>query len=184
MVGGIEKYFQIARCFRDEDLRADRQPEFTQIDIESSFVNQEDIIGLIEGLLARAWKESLDIDIPLNFDRLSYQEAMNTYGSDKPDRRLGMEIHDLTEELKDCEFRVFSGAVANGGVVKAINAKGFADLSTGQIDKLTKLAQEAGAKGLAYIQARDTDRTTWRSPFVKRMTDEEVEALRLSLIHI
>ena len=181
MVGGIEKYFQIARCFRDEDLRADRQPEFTQIDIESSFGNQEDIIGLIEGLLARVWKESLDIDIPLNFDRLSYQEAMNTYGSDKPDRRLGMETHDLTEELKDCEFRVFSGAVANGGVVKAINAKGFADLSTGQIDKLTKLAQEAGAKGLAYIQARDTDRTTWRSPFVKRMTDEEVEALRTKL---
>ena len=188
MVGGIEKYFQIARCFRDEDLRADRQPEFTQIDIESSFVNQEDIIGLIEGLLARIFKESLATEIPLNFDRLTYKDAMNTYGSDKPDRRVGMEIEDLTEELKDCEFRVFSGTVANGGVVKAINAKGFADLSTGQIDKLTKLAQEAGAKGLAYIQARDTDRSTWRSPFVKRMTDEEVEALRaklnLSLIHI
>lgn len=181
MVGGIEKYFQIARCFRDEDLRADRQPEFTQIDIESSFVNQEDIIGLIEGLLARIFKESLATEIPLNFDRLTYKDAMNTYGSDKPDRRVGMEIEDLTEELKDCEFRVFSGTVANGGVVKAINAKGFADLSTGQIDKLTKLAQEAGAKGLAYIQARDTDRSTWRSPFVKRMTDEEVEALRAKL---
>ncbi|MDP0489813.1 MAG: aspartate--tRNA ligase [Verrucomicrobiota bacterium JB023] len=181
MVGGIEKYFQIARCFRDEDLRADRQPEFTQIDIESSFVNQEDIITLIEGLLARIWKESLDVDIPTNFDRLTYYDAMNTYGSDKPDRRVGMEIVDLTEELKECEFRVFSGAVAKGGVVKAINAKGFADISTGQIEKLTKTAQEAGAKGLAYIQARDEDRTTWRSPFVKRMTDEEVEALRTKL---
>ena len=131
MVGGIEKYFQIARCFRDEDLRSDRQPEFTQIDIESSFVNQEDIIGLIEGLLARIFKESLQTEIPASFDRLTYQDAMNTYGSDKPDRRLGMEIEDLTEELKDCEFRVFSGTVANGGVVKAINAKGFADASTG-----------------------------------------------------
>ena len=181
MVGGIEKYFQIARCFRDEDLRADRQPEFTQIDIESSFVEQNDIIGLIEGLLARIFKESLGTDIPTSFDRLTYKDAMNTYGSDKPDRRVGMEIEDLSEELKDCEFRVFSGTVANGGVVKAINAKGFADISTGQIDKLTKLAQEAGAKGLAYIQARDTDRSTWRSPFVKRMTDEEVEALRTKL---
>jgi aspartyl-tRNA synthetase len=106
---------------------------------------------------------------------------MNRYGSDKPERRIGMEMVDLSEELKDCEFRVFSGAIANGGVVKAINAKGFADISTGQVDKLTKLAQEAGAKGLAYIQARDTDRSTWRSPFVKRMTDNEVEALRSKL---
>lgn len=181
MVGGIEKYFQIARCFRDEDLRADRQPEFTQIDIETSFVNQDDIINLVEGLLARIFKESLAVDINLNFDRLTYKDAMNTYGSDKPDRRLGMEIVDITEDLKDCEFRVFSGAVKNGGVVKAINAKGFADASTGQIERLTQTAIEAGAKGLAYIQARDTDRTTWRSPFVKRMTDAEVEALREKL---
>ncbi len=181
MVGGVEKYFQIARCFRDEDLRADRQPEFTQIDIECSFVTKEDIIQLVEGLLARVFKDSLNADIGNNFDRLTYQEAMDKYGSDKPDRRIGMKITDVTEDLKDCEFRVFSGAVKNGGVVKAINAKGFADLSTGQIDKLTKVAQEAGAKGLAYIQARDTDRTTWRSPFVKRMTDEEVEAIRIKL---
>ena len=181
MVGGIEKYFQIARCFRDEDLRADRQPEFTQIDIETSFVNQDDIINLVEGLLARIFKESLDTDISLNFDRLTYKDAMNIYGSDKPDRRIGMEIVDVTEDLKDCEFRVFSGAVKNGGVVKAINAKGFADASTGQIERLTQTAIEAGAKGLAYIQARDVDRKTWRSPFVKRMTDEEVEALREKL---
>lgn len=181
MVGGIEKYFQIARCFRDEDLRADRQPEFTQIDIEASFVTQDDIIQLIEGLLARIFKESLQQDIPASFDRLTYREAMGTYGSDKPDRRLGMEIVDVTNVLKDCEFRVFSGAVANGGVVKAINAKGFADISTGQVERLTQTAIEAGAKGLAYIQARDTDRKSWRSPFVKRMTDEEIEALREEL---
>jgi len=181
MVGGIERYFQIAKCFRDEDLRADRQPEFTQVDIEASFVDQNDVIGMIEGLLGRVFKESIDADIPVSFDRITWREAMDTYGSDKPDRRFGLEFVDLTEELKDCEFRVFSGTVANGGIVKAINAKGFADISTGQIDKLTKLAQDAGAKGLAYIQARGEERSTWRSPFVKRMTDDEVEALRTKL---
>ena len=181
MVGGMEKYFQIAKCFRDEDLRADRQPEFTQIDIEASFVEQEDIIKLVEGLLGRVFKEARGTDIPTSFDRITWREAMDVYGSDKPDRRFGLTFVDLTEELKDCEFRVFSGAVAAGGVVKAINAKGFADISTGQIDKLTKLAQAAGAKGLAYIQARGEDRESWRSPFVKRMTDAEVEALRSKL---
>ncbi len=181
MVGGVEKYFQIAKCFRDEDLRADRQPEFTQVDIECSFVGQDDIIALIEGLLGRVFKEAIDADIPASFDRMTWREAMDRYGSDKPDRRFGLEFVDLSEELEDCEFRVFSGAVANGGVVKAINAKGFADISTGQIDKLTKLAQDAGAKGLAYIQARGEEREKWRSPFVKRMTDTEVEALRSKL---
>ena len=181
MVAGVEKYFQVARCFRDEDLRADRQPEFTQIDIEASFVTQDDIIEMIEGMLSSMFSKARGKDVPVPFDRLTYQDAMNRYGSDKPERRIGMEMVDLSEDLKECEFRVFSGTVANGGVVKAINAKGFADISTGQIDKLTKLAQEAGAKGLAYIQARDTDRSTWRSPFVKRMTDTEVEALRTKL---
>ena len=181
MVAGVEKYFQIARCFRDEDLRADRQPEFSQIDIEASFVNQDDIIGLIEGMLSSMFEQARGVEVPTPFERLTWHDAMNRYGSDKPERRIGMEMVDLTEELKDCEFRVFSGTVANGGVVKAINAKGFANISVGQVDKLTKLAQEAGAKGLAYIQARDTDRSTWRSPFVKRMTDDEVEALRNKL---
>ncbi|MBK1825954.1 aspartate--tRNA ligase [Haloferula rosea] len=181
MVGGIERYFQIAKCFRDEDLRADRQPEFTQIDIEASFVDQDEVIGMVEGLLGRVFKESINAEIPTSFDRMTWKEAMNRYGSDKPDRRFGLEFVDLTEELKDCEFRVFSGTVANGGIIKAINAKGFADISTGQIDKLTKLAQDAGAKGLAYIQARGEERSTWRSPFVKRMTDDEVEALRTKL---
>lgn len=181
MVAGVEKYFQIARCFRDEDLRADRQPEFSQIDIEASFVNQDDIIGLIEGMLSSMFEQARGVEVPTPFERLAWHDAMNRYGSDKPERRIGMEMVDLTDELKDCEFRVFSGTVANGGVVKAINAKGFANISVGQVDKLTKLAQEAGAKGLAYIQARDTDRSTWRSPFVKRMTDDEVEALRNKL---
>ena len=181
MVAGVEKYFQVARCFRDEDLRADRQPEFSQIDIEASFVSQDDIIGLIEGMLSSMFEQARGVEVPTPFERLTWHDAMDRYGSDKPERRIGMEMVDLTEELKDCEFRVFSGTVANGGVVKAINAKGFANISVGQVDKLTKLAQEAGAKGLAYIQARDTDRSTWRSPFVKRMTDEEVEALRKKL---
>ena len=181
MVAGVEKYFQVARCFRDEDLRADRQPEFSQIDIEASFVSQDDIIGLIEGMLSSMFEQARGVEVPTPFERLTWHDAMDRYGSDKPERRIGMEMVDLTEELKDCEFRVFSGTVANGGVVKAINAKGFANISVGQVDKLTKLAQEAGAKGLAYIQARGTDRSTWRSPFVKRMTDEEVEALRKKL---
>nr|MBR9811951.1 aspartate--tRNA ligase [bacterium] len=181
MVAGVEKYFQVARCFRDEDLRADRQPEFSQIDIEASFVSQDDIIGLIEGMLSSMFEQARGVEVPTPFERLTWHDAMDRYGSDKPERRIGMEMIDLTEELKDCEFRVFSGTVANGGVVKAINAKGFANISVGQVDKLTKLAQEAGAKGLAYIQARDADRSTWRSPFVKRMTDGEVEALRKKL---
>lgn len=181
MCGGIEKYFQIARCFRDEDLRADRQPEFTQIDIEASFVTPDDMHALIEGLLSKVFKDTLNVTIPARFDRLTHEEAMNTYGSDKPDRRFKYHLTDLSEELKDCEFRVFSGAIANGGVVKAINAKGFASATQGQIEKLTQTAIEAGSKGLAYIQARETDRATWRSPFVKRMTDTEVEALREKL---
>jgi aspartyl-tRNA synthetase len=181
MVAGVEKYFQVARCFRDEDLRADRQPEFTQIEVEASFVDQEDIIGLIEGMLSSMFEASRGVKVPTPFERLTWHTAMDTYGSDKPERRIGMKMIDLTEELKDCEFRVFSGTVAAGGIIKAINAKGFAGASVGQIDKLTKTAQEAGAKGLAYIQARDTDRSTWRSPFVKRMTDTEVGALRAKL---
>jgi len=181
MCGGIEKYFQIARCFRDEDLRADRQPEFTQIDVEASFVTPDDMHNLIEGLLGKVFKDALDVDIPAKFDRMTHEDAMNTYGSDKPDRRFGYHLTDFTEDLKDCEFRVFSGAIKNGGVVKAINAKGFSGATQGQIEKLTQTAIEAGSKGLAYIQVREEDRSTWRSPFVKRMTDIEVEALREKL---
>src|SRR6185369_7009036 len=126
MVAGVEKYFQIARCYRDEDLRADRQPEFTQIDIEMSFIDREDIYSLIEGLLKRVWKIALDKDIPTPFKRISFFEALNRYGIDKPDTRFGMELVDFTEEFKTSTFKVFSGAIANGGVVKAMNAKGMA----------------------------------------------------------
>jgi len=181
MVGGLERYFQIARCFRDEDLRADRQPEFSQIDIECAFVGQDQVIELVEGMLGRVFRDARGVEIPASFERLTWREALDTFGSDKPDRRFGLRFADLTEDLRECEFRVFSGAVAAGGVVKAINAKGFADITTGQIDRLTKLAQDAGAKGLAYIQARGEDRASWRSPFVKRLSDAEIEALRSKL---
>src|SRR5436189_1658298 len=126
MVGGVERYYQLARCFRDEDQRADRQLEFTQLDLEMSFIEREDIYNLIEGLLKRIWKTALDIDVPTPFKRLSFEEALNRYGIDKPDTRFGMELADFTEEFRASSFKVFSGAIANGGVVKALNAKGLA----------------------------------------------------------
>lgn len=157
MVAGMERYFQIARCFRDEDLRADRQLEFTQVDIEASFITPEDIYNLVEGLLKRVYKESLDVDIPTPFPRMTWREAMDQYGSDKPERRFGMKLTDVSSIFENSGFKVFASAVSNGGVVKAINAKGFGSASVGQIDALTKTAVEAGAKGLAYIKvARKT----------------------------
>lgn len=178
MCGGIEKYFQIARCFRDEDLRADRQPEFTQIDIEASFVTQDDIMALVEKLLGRIFKESIGADAPVKFDRLTHEEAMNTYGSDKPDRRFEMHLTSLDEVFANSEFKVFSGALKAGGCIKAINAKGFSGASVGQIDKLTKAAIEAGAKGLAYIQARGAEPSEWRSPITKFLSEGELAALK------
>ncbi len=174
MVGGIEKYFQIARCFRDEDLRADRQPEFTQIDIEASFVTQEDIFHLVEGMLEHIYKEVRGIELLRPFPRMTYAEAMNSYGSDKPDTRFGMQLVDLGDTFAKSEFKVFKGALEKGGVVKAINAKGFACITTGQIDKLTELAQLHGAKGLAFIKVEDG---TWKSPIVKFFSEEEKAAL-------
>ncbi|MCU0784922.1 MAG: aspartate--tRNA ligase, partial [Verrucomicrobia bacterium] len=132
MVAGVEKYFQLARCYRDEDLRADRQPEFTQIDIEMSFIEREDIYSLIEGLLQRVWKVALNVDVPTPFPRLTFEEALNRYGIDKPDTRFGMELVDFTEEFRASTFKVFSGAIASGGVVKVINAKGLAGATQGQ----------------------------------------------------
>lgn len=174
MVAGIEKYFQIARCFRDEDLRADRQPEFTQVDIEASFVTDEDIIALIEGLLASSFKVSRGVDVPTPFPRLTHQEAMDKYGSDKPERRIGMEIVDFTEAFAGSAFKVFAGTIAKGGTVRAINAKGFACVTTGQIKRLEEVAREAGAGGLAYIKVEGGE---WKSPIVKFFTDEEKAAL-------
>ncbi len=174
MVGGIEKYFQIARCFRDEALRADRQPEFTQLDVEMSFVTQEDIYGMIEQLMAGIWKEVHGLDLPLPFPRMSWHEAMNRYGIDKPDTRFGLELVDFSETFRDSAFKVFKGAISGGGVVKAFNAKGFASVTTGQINRLTELAQSYGAKGLAYIKVEGGE---WKSPIVKFFTDEEKAAL-------
>ena len=178
MVAGMEKYFQVARCFRDEDLRADRQPEFTQIDIEASFITPEDVYTWIEDMLKRVFKESVGRDIVTPFPRMTWREAMDQYGSDKPERRFDMKLTDCSDIFATSEFRVFSSAVVNGGVVKAINAKNFSP-SVGQIDSLTQTALEAGAKGLAYIKVRDVNnRDGWKSPITKRLTDAEIEALK------
>ena len=178
MVGGIEKYFQFARCFRDEDQRADRQLEFTQIDLEMSFIEREDIYALIEGLLKRVWKTALDMDIPTPFKHLSFQEALNRYGIDKPDTRYGMELVDFTEEFRASTFKVFSGAIANGGMVKAMNAKGLADATQGQIETMTEYAKSFGAKGLAYIKV---EKGEWKSPIVKFFNETEKAALMAKL---
>lgn len=170
MVAGADRYFQLARCFRDEDLRADRQPEFTQVDIEMSFIGREDIYALIEGMLKRVWKEVLSLDIKTPFERVSYHTAMDSYGSDKPDRRFGCELKDFTDLFKTSGFKVFAGAVAAGGVVKAFNAKGLACVTQSQIDFLTEQAKAAGAKGLAWIKVEGG---TWKSPIVKFFTDAE-----------
>ena len=174
MVAGVEKYFQIARCFRDEDLRADRQPEFTQLDVEASFITQDEILGLIETLLAAVFREAKGIEIPVPFPRLTHKEAMNRYGNDKPDTRFGIEINDIGDVFADTQFKVFRGALDNGGVVKAINAKGLACITTGQIEALTELAKQSGAKGLAFIKVENGE---WKSPIVKFFTDVEKEAL-------
>jgi aspartyl-tRNA synthetase len=178
MVGGIEKYFQIAKCFRDEDLRADRQPEFTQIDIEASFVEANDIYTLTEGMLSAIFKATRGIDIPTPFERLSYHEAISRYGSDKPDRRFGMELVDLGDDFRSSNFKVFRTALDNGGVVKAINAKQFASLTIGQQDELTEIAKTFGAKGLAFIKVENGE---WKSPIVKFFTDAEKSALQTKL---
>jgi len=178
MVGGIEKYFQLARCYRDEDLRADRQPEFTQIDIEMSFIEREDIYALIEGLLKRVWKTALNLDVPTPFKRISFEEALNRWGIDKPDTRFGMELVDFTEEFRASKFKVFSGAVAAGGVVKALNAKGMAGATQGQIETMTEYAKSFGAKGLAYIKVEGGD---WKSPIVKFFSEDEKAALASKL---
>ncbi len=178
MVAGVEKYFQIAKCFRDEDLRADRQPEFTQIDIEASFVTPEDIFAVTEGMLAAIFKATRDIDIKTPFDRLTYREAVDRFGSDKPDRRFGMELVDLGEIFRNSSFKVFRSALDAGGVVKAINAKGFAGITIGQVDELTEIAKLYGAKGLAFIKIENGE---WKSPIVKFFSDTEKTALQSKL---
>jgi aspartyl-tRNA synthetase len=178
MVAGVEKYFQIAKCFRDEDLRADRQPEFTQIDIEASFVTPDDIFAVTEGMLGAIFKAARNIDIKTPFDRLTYQEAVGRYGSDKPDRRFGMELVDLGDDFRSSGFKVFRGALDAGGVVKAINAKGFAGITIGQADELTGIAKLYGAKGLAFIKIENGE---WKSPIVKFFSEAEKTALQSKL---
>jgi len=174
MCAGVDKYFQLARCYRDEDLRADRQPEFTQIDIEMSFIDREDVYALIEGLLKTIWKTALDYDVPTPFPRIAYREVMDRYGSDKPDTRYAMEIADFTEDFAASGFKVFSGAVERGGVVKAINAKGFACVTQGQMEAMSEIAKGLGAKGLAFIKVENGE---WKSPIVKFFSDAEKAAL-------
>jgi len=178
MVAGIEKYFQLARCYRDEDLRADRQPEFTQIDVEMSFIEREDIYRLIEGLLHRLWKTALNLDVPIPFKRMAFPEAIDRFGIDKPDTRFGMELVDFTEDFRASKFRVFSGAVAEHGIVKAINAKGLACATQGQLDAMTETAKGLGAKGLAYIKVEGGE---WKSPIVKFFSPGEKAALASKL---
>ena len=178
MVAGVERYFQLARCYRDEDLRADRQPEFTQVDIEMSFIDREDLYALIEGLLKRVWKTALNMDIPTPFKRISFEEALNLYGIDKPDSRIGMELNDLTDDFRSSTFKVFSGTIAAGGVVKAINAKGLACATQGQIETMTEYAKSFGAKGLAFIKVEGGE---WKSPIVKFFSEAEKTALKSKL---
>ncbi|PYK94921.1 MAG: aspartate--tRNA ligase [Verrucomicrobia bacterium] len=178
MVAGVEKYFQIAKCFRDEDLRADRQPEFTQIDIEASFVTPDDIFSLTEGMLAAIFKVACKIDVKTPFDRLTYREAVSRYGSDKPDRRFGIELVDLSDDFRETGFKVFRGALDAGGVVKAINVKEFAGITIGQIDELSEIAKIFGAKGLAFIKIESSE---WKSPIVKFFSDAEKAALQSKL---
>ena len=175
MVAGFDRYMQIARCFRDEDLRADRQPEFTQIDLEMSFVDMEDVLSIGEGYMARIFKDTLGIDIPLPLPRLTYKEAMERYGSDKPDTRFGMEIFDLTEEVKNCEFSVFTSAISGGGSVRGVTAKNAVNVYTRkEVDKLTEFVKGIGAKGLAWIRLTDDGIA---SSFAKFMTEDEMNAI-------
>ena len=176
MVAGFDRYMQIARCFRDEDLRADRQPEFTQIDVEMSFVQMEDVLSMIEGFMGRLFKEILNVDVPLPLPRLTYKDAMERYGSDKPDTRYGMEIFDLADEVKNCGFGVFSGAVAAGSRVCGITAKNaFSVLTRKEIDKLVEFVRGIGAKGIAWIRYGEDG--TVASSFAKFMTDDEMAAI-------
>ncbi|MBE6815583.1 MAG: aspartate--tRNA ligase [Ruminococcaceae bacterium] len=175
MVAGFDRYMQIARCFRDEDLRADRQPEFTQIDLEMSFVDMEDVLSIGEGYIARVFKDALGVDIPLPLPRLTYKEAMERYGSDKPDTRFGMEIFDLTDEVKNCEFSVFTSAISGGGSVRGVTAKNAVNVYTRkEIDKLTEFVKGIGAKGLAWIRLTDDGIA---SSFAKFMTEDEMNAI-------
>ena len=175
MISGVERYYQIARCFRDEDLRADRQPEFTQVDVEMSFIEEDDILNLMEDVLKEVF-EQVGVEHPFPLQRMQYSEAMERYGCDRPDVRFGMELENLTETVKDCGFKVFAGAAANGNVVKAINAKGAGDWSRGEIDKLARIATDNGGKGLAWMAFKSDGAV--KSPILKFFDDETVAKIK------
>lgn len=175
MCSGFDRYMQLAKCFRDEDLRADRQPEFTQMDLEMSFVDVDDVIAVNEGVIQKIFKEILDVDVQLPIDRMTWQEAMDRFGSDKPDLRFGMELKDVSDIVKGCGFGVFTGALDNGGSVRGINAKGQAEMPRKKIDALVEFAKGYGAKGLAYLSIQPDG--TYKSSFAKFMTEEELKAL-------
>ncbi|OXS57977.1 aspartate--tRNA ligase [Cohnella sp. CIP 111063] len=174
MIGGLERYYQVARCFRDEDLRADRQPEFTQVDIETSFLSQEQLLGMMEQLMARLFRETIGVDIPTPFQRLTYHDAIHKYGSDKPDLRFGLEIEDVTDIVKGSDVKVFASVAASGGVVKALNAKGCASWSRKELDDLQPFAARYGGKGIAWITVKEGK---WNGPIVKFFKPEEIAAL-------
>ena len=175
MCSGYDRYFQLARCYRDEDLRADRQPEFTQIDMELSFVDVDDVIDVNERLLHKLFKEILNVEVPLPIQRMTWQEAMDRFGSDKPDLRFGMELKNVSDVVKDCEFVVFKNALENGGTVRGINAEGQGHMPRKKIDALVEFAKGYGAKGLAYVAIQEDG--TYKSSFAKFMTDEQMAAL-------
>ena len=175
MCSGYDRYFQIAKCFRDEDLRADRQPEFTQIDMELSFVDIDDVIDVNERLLAKIFKEICDVDVKLPIQRMTYKEAMDRFGSDKPDTRFGMELQDVSDVVKDCGFSVFTSALESGGSVRGLNVEGQASMPRKKIDALVKFAKDFGAKGLAYLCVNENG--TYKSSFAKFMTEDELKAL-------
>jgi aspartyl-tRNA synthetase len=171
MVSGLDRYYQIVRCFRDEDLRADRQPEFTQIDMELSFIEEEDIYEIIEGMMLKLFKDVLDIELSAPFARMNYDEALARFGTDRPDTRFGLELVDLTETVRDCGFNVFQTVVKKGGLVKSINAKGCGDFSRKDLDDLTGYVGQFGAKGLAWVKVKPGGE--WQSPITKFFTDTE-----------
>ena len=175
MVGGVDRYFQVVRCFRDEDLRMDRQPEFTQLDIEMSFVRPEDIFAMVEGMMARVFREVKGVELETPFRRLSWEEAMSRYGTDKPDLRFGLELVELSEAFRDSGVAIFKRALAAGGIVKGLKVPGAADLSRKELDDLTGLVGRYGAKGLAWIKVLDSE---WQSPLTKFLSESEKEALR------
>jgi len=174
MMSGMDRYYQIVKCFRDEDLRADRQPEFTQIDMELSFVDEEEIISIVEGMISSVFKATIDVDLTLPIKRMSYDEAMNRFGTDRPDTRFGFELVDLTELLDGCGFKVFNTIIEKGGAVKAINAKGCAHFSRKDLDDLTEYASRFGARGMAWIKIKEDE---WQSPITKFFSDEEIKSM-------